>query len=331
MHIKKSFLHSKTAKTSNATMLIIIAVVAVGAFMLYQGGYLDDLNLPFSISGDSGGGGIDVNKKLQFTWTAKYSGTVANAKTFYVYDESLALRETLTTAATGIVATAQNYPSGTVLYVKYDDTSNQIWHRVVVPTMSEAEAQAQTYNDINLQYYAVGTYSAGERLTALGISYADADTYNCTTNGTSPVFTATFTNTGADNTGLMESLIADPLNGDNWGVWVCGTITGDNATQVIVNNVDVQFKVGNNIYFADKISAEQLSKWKVGTGYVSGYEGEDSVSFSLDLTAFTATSAATMQIYLYESADPYYAMNHAGNWGQNKVELGEFTLSLVDI
>ncbi len=331
MHFKHNFLHSKTAKTSNATMLIIVAVVAIGGFMLYQGGYLDDLNLPFSISGENGipAGYVSVNKKIQFTWTAEWSGTVANAKTFYVYDDTLALRETLTTAATGIVASAQNYPSGTVLYVKYDDTNNQIWYSITVPYMSEAEAQAQTYNDIALKYYAIGTYTVDD-LKAGGITYADASTYNCTSNGTAPIFTYSLVNTGADNTGLLESY--DPIYGQNWDVWVTGTITGDNASLVTLNGVDYSWKVGNDWYFADKVSASALSKWKVGLSYVPGYEGSDSCTFGLDLSPFTtAADTATLQITVYASADPVYAMAHAGNFGVNKVTLAEQTVYIVGL
>jgi hypothetical protein len=298
-------------------------------YFLYSGGYLDSLNLPFSIGGSSSGaGGIDVNKKLQFTWTAEFSGTVANAKAFTVYDETMALRETLTTAATGIVASAQNYPSGTQLYIKYDDGSNQIWYDITVPQMSEAEAQAQTYNDISLKYYAVGTYSI-DTLRAGGIDFADASTYNVSSNGTTPTFIYTLANTGADNTGLMDSF--DPVYNTAWQTWVTGRISGNNASLVIVNGADYLFTVGTDTYFAERVSSSALSKWKVGASYVPGYTGSDSVSWSLDLSGFTATSAATMQITLYSCADPVYAISHAGNFGVDKVSLAEQTVSLVDI
>lgn len=313
--------------------MIIIAVVVVAFVYAYSQGYLDDLLGSFSIGGvgDDGipAGMVSVNKKLQFTWTAEYSGNVANAKTFYIYDSSLALRETLTTAATGIVASAQNYPSGTVLHVKYDDANNQVWYTITVPYMSEAEAQAQTYNDISQKFYEIGTYTVDD-LRAAGIIFADASTYNCTTNGTTPMFTYTLSNTGADNTGLLESY--DPVYGQAWEVWVTGTITGDNASMVILNGVDYSWKVGNDWYFADKVSASALSKWKVGLSYVPGYTGTDSCTFGMDLSAFTtAADTATMQITAYACADPSYAVSHAGNFGANKVTLAEQTVSIVGL
>ena len=321
------FLHSTKAKTSSATTMIIIIAVAAVAYLAYSGGYLDDLNLPFSISGDDNGNLVEVNKKIQFTWTAEWSGTVANAKTFYIYDDTLALRETLTTAATGIVASSQNYPSGTILHIKYDDTNNQVWYDIEVPYMSPEEAQAQTYNDISLKYYAVGTYSS-DSLMMNGLLVSDAEQINATGNATTtPSFVYTLTNTGADNTGILESY--DPVYAQAWEIWVTGTVTGDNASLVIVNGVDYQWKVGNDIYFADKVSASSLSKVKIGLDLVSA--GTDSCSFSFDLTGFTATSAATLQISVKGGADPMYAMTHAGNYGNSDFELAEQTVTLVDI
>ena len=329
MNKLKHFLLSKTAKTQMSTILLLAVIVGGGLYVVTQKPeWIPDLGF------STGGGGtadlIDVNKKLQFTWTAEFSGTVANAKTFYVYDENYALRETLATAATGIVASSQNYPSGTRLYVKYDDTSNQIWYDLSVPQMSNAEAQAQTYNDIALTYYAVGTYTS-DIVMMNGLSVSDAETVNATGNATTtPQFSYQLTNTGADNTGLMESY--DPVYGQSWGVWVTGTITGDNASLVTINGADYVFKIGNDWYFADKVSAQALCKWKVGLSYKPGYTGTDSCDFSLDLTAFTtAADTATLQLTFYESADPVYAMNHGGNYGANKVTLAEQTISIVGL
>lgn len=325
----KHFLRSTAAKGSaiSMTTILIIAAVGFGAYWAYTNGYFDDLDLSFSATGGTGNK-VDVNKKIQFTWTAEWSGTVANAKTFYVYDESLALRETLTTAATGIVASSQNYPSGTKLYIKYDDTNNQIWYEITVPQMTSDEAQSQTYNDVSLKYYAIGTYTV-DTLRAGGIDFADGSTYNVSSNGTTPTFIYTLANTGADNTGLIDSY--DPIYKCAWQTWVTGKISGDNASLVIVNGADYVFTVGTDTYFAERVSSSALSKWKVGASYVPGYTGGDSCSWSLDLSGFTATSAATMQITVYSCADPVYAMTHAGNFGVDKVTLAEQTVSLVDI
>lgn len=326
----KHFLHSTTAKSSSSTTLIIIIASAVVAYLAYTNGYLDNLNLPFSITGSKGAGDlVDVNKKLQFTWTGQFSGAVANAKTFYIYDETKAIKETLTTAATGIVASSQNYPSGTKLFIKYVDTNNKVWYEITVPQMNPHDADSSTYNDISLKYTAIGTYTA-DSLMMLGLTVGDGEQINATGNATtSPTFVYTLTNTGADNTGLQDSY--DYVYDSEMQVWVTGVISGDNASLVIVNGATYTFTVGSNTYFAMQLDANSLSKWKVGSTYVPGFTGTDGISFSMDLTGFTATSAATMQITVYAYADPAYAMSHAGNFGPDKVQIAEQTVTLVDI
>jgi hypothetical protein len=308
--------------------VILIVIVAAGGFFLYQGGYLDSFLGNFSIGGGGGDGGVDVNKKLQFTWTADWSGTAANAKTFYLYDDTMALRETLTTAATGIVATGQNYPSGTLLHVKFVDGNNKIWYDFTVPTMNQHDAESNTYNDISLKHFAIGTYTS-DQLMMLGLSVADTEVINATGNATtSPSFIYTLSNTGSDNTGLKESY--DPVYGQAWQVWVTGKISGDNASMVIINGADYVFSVGTDQYFAKRISAQELTKWKIGSSYVPGYTGTSSCGWSLDLTAFTtAADTATMQLSVYAYCDPAYAQSHAGNFGASKYEIAEQTVSIV--
>jgi hypothetical protein len=320
----KHFLQSKTAKSSSSSTLIIVLAVAAVAYFAYSGGYLDNLNLPFSIGGSDSGNPdlVDVNKKLQFTWSDEWSGTVANAKTFYIYDDSFALKETLTTAATGIVASAQNYPSGTQLHVKFTDTNDKVWYTFVVPQMNIHDAEASTYNDVAFKDFEIGTYTS-DTLKSGAYTITDAGTYNQTGNTSTPVFTYTLTNSGADNTGLLESY--DPVFGQTWDVWVTGTV---NDTSVIVTGVDYLFTVGTTTYFADKVSASELSLWKVGASYVAGYQGSASTSFGLDMSGYTGTTAV-MQISAYAYADPSYAMTHAGNFGQAKLEIAEQTVTLT--
>lgn len=270
---------------------------------------------------------VDVNKKLQFSVSDAWSGGVA-AHTLAIYDNTKALRESLTTAVTGIIATAQNYPSGETIYVEFDNTNDHVFYTITVPQMNSHDADANTYNDINLVSYAIGTYTV-DQLMMLGLSVGDGEKINATGNATTtPTFSYTLTNTGADNTGLLESY--DPIFGQAWEVWVTGVISGDNASLVILNGVDYQWTVGTSTYFADKIDASQLCKVKVGSSYLPGQVGTSSVSFSMDLTAFTAsTDTAVLQISVKESADPVYAMSHAGNYGTHATEIAEQTVDIV--
>lgn len=318
----KHFLRSTAAKSSGISMstILIIAVIAGVGYYAYTNGYLDDILGSFSATGGSSGM-VDVNKKLQFTWSDEWAGTAANAKTFYLYDANFALKETLTTAATGIVASGQNYASGTNLYVKFVDGDDKIWYEFTVPQMNVHDSEANTYNDVAFKDFEIGTYTT-DTLQTGAYSIADGGDYNATGNTTSPVFTYTLVNSGGDNTGLLESY--DPIYGQAWEVWVTGTI---NDSSIIVQGVDYQFVVGTTTYFADKISASQLSLWKIGANYVTGYTGTASCSFSLDLTGYSDVGAL-MQITAYAYADPVYAMSHAGNFGQGKLQIAEQTVTI---
>jgi len=323
-HIRR-FLHSTKAKGTQMTSIVLIAILAVGAYWVFT---VHPEWIPsFSIGGEETGL-VDVNKKLQFTWTAEYSGDPAITLGFVIYDETLAVRESLTTTAGGIQTTAQNYPSGTHLYVLYDNANNQIWHDIIVPQMNLHDSESNTYNDIALKFYKIGTYSA-DSLRMLGIDVADGDRIDSDGNATyTPTFIYTLANTGADNTGLMESY--DPVYKCAWQTWVTGRISGDNASLVTVNGADYVFTVGLDTYFACRVSSQALSKWKVGLNYVAGYSGGDSCSWSFDLTGFTATSTAVLEITVYECADPLYAIAHAGNFGNNEVAIADHTVNMQD-
>lgn len=330
MHLIRRFLRSTTAKT-NWALIVVVLIAACVVFGVIQIPGLTLPTLPFSISGqEEPGDNVAVNKKLQFTWTDAWSGSVANAKTFYLYDANFALKETLTTAATGIVASSQNYPSGTVLYVKFIDGNDKVWYSFTVPKMNPSDAEASTYNDVAFNDFEVGTYTT-DRLIMEGLSVGDGEQINATGNATTtPSFTYTLSNTGSDNTGILESY--DPIYGENWQVWVTGTITGDNYSLAVVQGTDYLWTSGSTQYFADKVSANELSKWVIGSDTVPGYSGTTSCTFNLDLTAFvSAADTATMQITVYAYADPIYAQAHGNNFGQAKYQIAEQTVTIVGL
>jgi hypothetical protein len=308
---------------------VLVGAAVVFGVIKIPGLDLSGITLPFSVTDGGSDGKVDVNKLLKFAFTDEWAGTAANAKTFYVYDGTTkALLESLTTDADGTEPSVYTYPTGTKLFVKFVDANDKVWYDVTVPGMLPNDADAATYNTIALKDFEIGTYT-GDDLKAGAITFADASTYNQSSNGSTPIFVYSLSNSGADNTGLVESY--DPVYGCAWDVWVTGTISGTNASSILVNGVDYQFSVGTTTYFADKINAQALSKWKIGPSYVTGYEGQASCSFGLDLTGYLAASSCTMQLTVYANADPAYAMSHAGNFGVDKVTLAEQTVTIIDV
>ena len=323
---KIKILHNKSAKSSPLTNpLIIIAAVFIG---LIAFGVIDvsNIELPFSAMDNSPAvGGTPVNKLVQFAFTNVYSGSALSAKTITVYDGiTLASIHSLTTTSAGIANTTVPYPSGTKLYVKYETSNDKMWFTITVPTMNQADAESATYNVIPLKMFAIGTYTS-DTLMVSGTGINDAGAYNHTLSGDNPIFTYTLANSGADNTGLMDSF--DPIYGEAYEVWVSIKFSGTNYETIVLSGFDSKWTLGTAQYGNDRMSASALSKWKIGSDYVSGYTGTDTISFGLDLSGYTGTGV-TMQITAYAYADPDYAVANGGNYGTEKVEIAEQTVTM---
>lgn len=265
---------------------------------------------------------------MQFSFTDKYAGTALASDTFYIYDgETNALLESLTTDADGIKATAKTYASGKLIQVLYHQGNALVWFPIEVPYMSAADAEANTYNDIPLQGFAIGTYTA-DTLRVAGTSLADDDIWNCSTS-TSPIFSYQLSNTGSDNTGLMNSV--DPVYDQNLQAVVVVTFSGTGYEHVVLgSDFDQVFSVGTTQYGVKFLSPEQLTLWKVGSSYVPGYQGTQTVSFSLDLTGIVEADSVTMQLTAYAYADPSYAQSHGGSVGNSEVTIAEQTITIDD-
>lgn len=321
---KSRLLRSVSAKTNP---LLIVAIIFI-ALVLFGVIDLSGFELPSFSAGTIGEEGkVPVEKQVQFSLINKYSGSALGSKTLTVYSgESLATLHSLTTDSNGLAQTPVPYESGTEFFVKYESSNDKQWFQVTVPKMNEKDAEAQTYNTVGLESFAVGTYTS-DTLMCSGSSIADAGSYNLTTSGATPTFSYTLANSGSDNTGLIDSY--DPVYDCDYEVWVTITFSGTNYETIVLSGFDNQFTLGSVQYGMDRMSSESLTKWKIGNDYVSGYTGTDTVSFNLDLSGYSG-DAVTMQITAYAYADPGYAETHGGNFGPEKVEIAEQTVTLVD-
>jgi hypothetical protein len=305
-----------------AVILIAVCVVGFLAFEVGNGKIdLSNLHLPFGVMG--GGGGLaNVTKKLQFTFTNEYTGAASASKTFYIYDGSI-LQETLTTDSDGIKSTARTYPSGQVLAIKYVDANSKKWYNVVVPQMNSLDAQSATVNPIALKTFSIGTY--GGTISSSGTIYA---TNYGVGNGSTPAFNYEVVNSGADNTGMMDSDISDPVYGQAWQTYLEATITGGEYEKVIMSGFDQVFTLGTTQYGVIKVDPHQLTKWKVGNNYQTGYQGDQILHFGLDLTGLTANTTI-LTIYVRAYADPSFAQFHGGNFGSSTYQLATSTLTFL--
>ena len=322
MH-KRNFFRSKDAKT-NPLIWVVIGVLALMAFGIID---LSNITLPFSATTTGiPAGQVSVNKCLRLDLYNKYSGAALTSKTLLVLDhDSLATLHSLTTDGTyGQIATPVPYESGTELYVYYESSNDKQWFDITVPYMNPADAEANTYNDIPLESFAIGTYTSD---TLMCSGEAITTNYNATSaqGGETPTFTYTIANSGADNTGILNSY--SPTYKQNFQVWVSVQFTAGGYETVVLNGFDRQYTLGSAVYGCDQMSTQHLTSWVVGGTYVTGYTGVDTVSWSLDLTGY-GVDTTTMIITVYAYADPGYAITHGGSYGTEAVSIATETITL---
>lgn len=324
MTSKNRLLRSTSAKTNYAWVIIAILLFAVLAGAIN----VPKINLsgfdPFNLGGGGGASDlVNVDKQLKFALVDKHAGSALASKTIYVYDDTKALLESLTTDSDGTKATAFTYPSGKHIFVKYLNSNSKQWFDIIVPQMNSKDAEAATYNNIPLKSFAIGTYSSS-LLSHLATNIADTDKFNYTLYPT-PTFSYKIVNTGNDNTGMMDS--QDPIYGQGWQVWLYVTFAGSGYEGALPYGFDHDFTLGTTHYVAKQADVNAMTKWKVGNNYVAGYEGTQTLTWSCDFTGVSGT-AVDMQLYLYAYTDPSWTEAHGGNYGVSAYQLDEITVNL---
>ena len=314
----------------NATTLILIAIVLIvvlGGSLSIPKVDLSGLGDFFKFGGDADvdDGKVLVDKRLTVVLMNKYAGAViGGTPSIGIYDsDGFTPLETLTIGS-GTADSALPYESGRVLYFRYEESNDKTWWKITVPKQNPQDAEALTRNTIQLDTFAIGTYST-DGLKHGAVSIADGESYNFTGNGTVQSFTYSLANSGSDNTGLISSY--DPEYDMKWCPVMYVTFSGTNYETVLVYGFDYDYTLGTTHYVAQEIDPYALTIHKQANTFLS--KGTWEFPFTLDGTGYTG-SATTMQIYVYMYSDPNYAMNHGGAYGPEKVELAEHTVTLTD-
>jgi len=273
---------------------------------------------------------VNVNKQIKFHLRNKYSGapidTGASAMEMYDSDGETPLETGAQTDANGHWSTSSDYPSGKLIYVRYEDGNNKQWWKLTIPQMNAEDAESATYNIIELESFAIGTYTASTMKLANGTAITDGAWTHDVSNGdgTTPHFIYSCTNTGNDNTGLMTS--NDPVYGQAWNIEFYITFSGTGYEKIIIYDLDYDFTLGTTHYVGKLLDPYKLTKHKVGSMYKS--LGTQDASFWLDLTGLSGSDSVTMQLYVYAYADHVYAQNHGGSYGPEAVQLDEITVTV---
>ena len=303
-----------TKKKQSTWLWVAIAVIAIlllsGSIKL-QGFNFDFSNFnPFKTSGS---GLVDVNKQIKYTLIDYYAGSALASKSnvinVYDSDGETTLETNLDTDASGQGNTAFSYNSGKIIYMKYESSNDKIWWKITVPQMNTQDAEAATYNLIELRAFSIGTYTTDSFTTQNGT--ACGASYDASSSGTTMTFNYKLSNTGSDNTGLMTSY--DPLYKLNYNMIVYAVFSGTGYERVLPYGFDYDYTLGTTHYVAKQVDAYALTKHKVGNEYRS--TGSAEVTFTLDMTAVTGGDSITLTLYFEIYSDPNYAMSHGGNYG----------------
>jgi hypothetical protein len=105
------------------------------------------------------------------------------------------------------------------------------------------------------------------------------------------------------------------------------TLYGSGYENIVYSGFDQTWTVGQTAYGAIHLSADALTKWKVGSTYEYGFTGDQTASWTLDLSGASGNSA-TMTYSVYAYCDPSYAQTHGGNLGNDKVLLATEDIDL---
>jgi len=315
------------AQKSNWGIVLLLIVVIV---VVSSGVQLSDIELPNFLQFGTTTDLVNVNKQIKFHFVDAYGGgpVASKSNTFQLYDSDgeTILEDNMDTDANGHCTTGSDFPSGKVMYMRYESSNDKRWWKFTVPQMSKADAESATYNLIRMDSFTIGTYTTDALKIADGTAYADASTYNCTLTGDNPHFIYSLANTGSDNTGLMASV--DPLYKQNWNVELYITFSGTDYEKLIIYDLSYDFTLGTTHYVGRVLDPYALTKHKVGVTYKS--LGTQDTSFWIDTTGLTASASVTMQITVKAYADHVYAQNHGGTMGPEAVEIAEQTVTIID-
>ena len=192
-------------KNTSIILIAIVLILVLGGGQTFRNGVdFSGLTDWFTGPNDVDDGKVLVDKRLTIVLMNKFAGAViGGTPSITVYDSTATPLETITIGS-GTADTALTYESGTVLYFRYESSNDKMWWKETVPKQNPQDAEALTRNTMRLDAFAIGTYTSPTLIHG-ATSISDAGEYNFTTHGSVQSFALSLANSGADNTGLIDS------------------------------------------------------------------------------------------------------------------------------
>lgn len=267
-------------------------------------------------------GDVSVNRKIAFAVQDVYGGSAVSSGTLVLYESNGAQLESLTLSSS--TTTTKSYPSGKEIYGRLINSNAKRFYKIIVPKMAQADVDSQTNNPVELDFFAIASYTVKISDQA-GNQISTGGNYNKTTTGDQATLTINFW-VSSDNTGIMDSEAKDILNDLNWYCVLYMKSYNTNYEYIDVTGWDHSWSRGTANWYAQRLVDTDLTKYKVGNTYV--YDGSTSFTFSADFSSYSG-DAADLVFYLDFYSDPYHMMDH-GNAGPDYYEAATFTLNCVD-
>jgi hypothetical protein len=196
-----------------------------------------------------------------------------------------------------------------------------MWWQITVPQMASVDAEQASTIPIQLEAFSTNTYT-DSLIHGNGTAITDGQQCNTTEYATS---TLTYSWYGAtDNCGFMTS--HDPVYDIDLKAQIWVTLTGSGYETIQLTGFDGKRTAGSTDYYYKTITADELTKWKVGNNYV--LSGAGSFTFGYSAAGYT-TNSTTLQIYLeiYANED-YFAANV--DYGPYDAAVAEQTVLMKD-
>lgn len=277
----------------------------------------------------------DYNGELKFFVGDEFAGGGVASATVQIYKGRTSY-DSLTTDSDGTKTTGKTYKSGDELDIKVTSGSSVTWFYYVVPQVSDSFINSG--NDIGVPDMLIRLYTAWTSSVAIGGTTYDGTTVGQTNitgaknlgTGSRPgsdSFTITVSiNEGTDNKGYLSSY--DPIE----GIWLYSYLhvylNGTSYETITVKGLDHSEEKGATQHYAERLSDTGLSRWKVGTDYEDGFEGQVAKTMTISLTGYNATSAnIAFQVVAWGN---WQNFDDNSTWGANAVEVAG-TLKSYDI
>ncbi|MFA5365717.1 MAG: hypothetical protein WC325_11105, partial [Candidatus Bathyarchaeia archaeon] len=247
----------KASEKKMAALAIFILLLGAA----WYSGWLGDIfgsGVP-TLPGPSGGTGQvanptdqqSVNKPLKIVGVDELAGGALDGTTsaITIYDsDGKTILET-GTFSSGTLTTGVSYQSGKVLWIKYyyDTTIDayKFW-QVTVPTMTKADAESLTTNQITLKTREAGAYTDSLQ-TSTGTTITDGLDFN-TTGSANDTGTMTYTFfTTTDNTGYPE--FKDPIYNLDMKAVLWAEISGTGYSSISLTGFDGSFEQGSTMKY----------------------------------------------------------------------------------